>query len=98
MFDAPATSVEGVLLDRRGRRRALLILLWRAGLRVSEAPALTEQDLDPAGNAITVRHGKGGKRRIVGIDEWGWSELQPWLEHRRTLPIGELICILSGPT
>ncbi|MEJ7824908.1 MAG: site-specific integrase [Solirubrobacteraceae bacterium] len=80
------------------RCRALLILLWRAGLRISEALALTEQDLDPAGNAITVRNGKGGKRRIVGIDDWGWSELQPWLERRRELPVGELICVLSGPT
>lgn len=50
------------------------------------------------GNAITVRHGKGGKRHIVGIDEWGWEQLQPWLTYRRTLPVGALTCVLSDPT
>jgi len=29
------------------RLRALIIVLWRAGLRISEALALTEPDLDP---------------------------------------------------
>lgn len=53
-------------------------------------------DLDPAGNAIVVRSGKGGKRRIVGIDEWGWHELG--LARGRTLPVGALICVLQGAT
>jgi hypothetical protein len=39
--------------DRRTglRTRALIILLWRAGLRISEALAFAESDLDPAGRA-----------------------------------------------
>ena len=32
---------------RRHRLRALIVLLWRAGLRISEALALQESDLDP---------------------------------------------------
>ena len=33
------------------RMRGLLIVLWRAGLRISEALALAESDLDPARGA-----------------------------------------------
>ena len=38
--------------------------------------------------------GKGGRRREVGMDAWGWEELQPWLE----LPVGPLFCVINGPT
>lgn len=34
--------------DRHGARlRALIIVLWRAGLRIQEALTLSERDLDP---------------------------------------------------
>ena len=39
------------------RLRALIVLLWRAGLRISEALALQESDLDHARGAILVRRG-----------------------------------------
>jgi site-specific recombinase XerD len=82
-----------------GRRlRALIVLLWRAGLRISEALALQESDLDAARGAILGRRGKGGKRREVGMDRWAWAHLEPWLEKRRELPIGALLCVIHGPT
>jgi hypothetical protein len=31
-----------------------------------------------ARGALLVRNGKGGKRREVGMDEWGWEQLRPW--------------------
>jgi site-specific recombinase XerD len=80
------------------RLRALIVVLWRAGLRISEALALVETDLDQSRGAILVRSGKGGKRREVGMDRWAWEQLQPWLAHRVTLPVGPLFCILRGPT
>ena len=80
------------------RMRGLIIVLWRAGLRISEALALAESDLDPARGAILVRYGKGGKRREVGMDPWAWEQLAPWLRLRATLPVGALFCILNGPT
>jgi integrase len=46
------------------RLRGLIVVLWRAGLRVSEALALTESDLEPDRGAILVRHGKGGLCRM----------------------------------
>jgi site-specific recombinase XerD len=48
-------------------------MLWRAGLRVGEAMALTEPDLDPSRGSVLVRQGKGGKRREVGMDDWGFD-------------------------
>jgi site-specific recombinase XerD len=80
------------------RLRALIVLLWRAGLRISEALALQESDLDASRGAVLVRHGKGGKRREVGMDRWAWDQLDPWLEFRRQLPIGALLCVVHGPT
>ena len=39
------------------RLRAAVVLLWRAGLRISEALALQESDLDRRRGAVLVRHG-----------------------------------------
>jgi len=80
------------------RLRGLIVVLWRAGLRISEALALNESDLDPNRGAILVRRGKGGKRREVGMDRWAWEQLSPWLKVRATLPVGALFCVLRGPT
>ena len=80
------------------RLRGLIVVTWRAGLRISEALALNESDLDPSRGAILVRHGKGGKRREVGMDRWGWQQLDPWLQLRAKLPVGALFCVLRGPT
>jgi integrase len=80
------------------RLRALIVVLWRTGLRISEALALEERDLDRRSCAVTVRRGKGGKRRISAMDEWAWGELDVWLEARRDLPFGAVFCVLSGRT
>jgi site-specific recombinase XerD len=80
------------------RTRGLIVVLWRARLRISEALELAERDLDPGRGAILVRSGKGGKRREVGMDDWGWEQLRPWLEHRAEMPIGALFCVVNGPT
>jgi hypothetical protein len=85
--------------DRHGRRlRALIVVLWRGGLRIQEALALAEHDLDPRRGSLLVRNGKGGRRREVGMDDWGWEQLRPWLTERAGLPVGPLFCIIDGPT
>jgi integrase len=38
------------------RLRGVIVVLWRAGLRISEALALSETDLDPDRGAL-LRHG-----------------------------------------
>lgn len=80
------------------RLRALIVVLWRSGLRISEALALEERDLNPRTGSVTVRHGKGDKRRIVGMDPWGWENLDDWLREREAYPRGPVFCVLDGPT
>jgi integrase len=77
---------------------AMIVVLWRAGLRVQEALALAEHDLDHRRGSVLGRSGKGGRRREVGLDEWGWEQLRPWLNARAELPVGPLVCIIDGPT
>lgn len=45
------------------RIRALVVILWRAGLRINEALMPAETDLEPRRGSILGRCGKGGKRR-----------------------------------
>ena len=105
-YPADPPTVEEIILVMRqagpgpyvDRTRGLIAILWRAGLRISEALALTETDLDAKTGSVLVRAGKGGKRRMVGMDDWGWEHVARWTEHRVQLPIGPLFCILAGPT
>ena len=30
------------------------------------------------------------------MDTWGFERLQPWLEMRRGLPVGPLLCVING--
>ena len=53
------------------RLRGLIVIMWRAGLRIQEALALAEGDLDQRRGSLLVRRGKGGLRREVGMDAWG---------------------------
>ena len=64
------------------RVNAVIVVLWRAGLRIQEALSLAETDLDQRRGSILVRHGKNDRRREVGMDAWGWAALEPWLADR----------------
>ena len=59
------------------RLRGLIVVLWRGGLRIQEALSLSERDLDPQRGSLLVRRGKGGRRREIGMDPWGWEQLRP---------------------
>jgi site-specific recombinase XerD len=58
------------------RLNGLIVVLWRAGLRINEALSLIETDLEEQGGSILVTHGKNDRRQ-VGMDAWGWSALGP---------------------
>ena len=99
----PPTVEEIVAVMRRAgdrtaglRTGALIVLLWRAGLRINETLSLVESDLDAARGSILIRRGKGGRRRQVGMDAWGWEHLNRWLEVRVTMPVGVLMCVTGG--
>lgn len=77
------------------RNRAFIIVLWRAGLRLSEALDLEVRDVDPSTGTVHVRHGKGDRSRTVGMDQRSMGELERWLEVRGTAP-GYLFCTRKG--
>ena len=79
------------------RLRALIVVLSRAGLRIGEALALAETDLDARRGAVLVRHGKGDKRREVGMDSWAWEQLEPWQQLRVRLPGRPVVLRDPGP-
>jgi len=58
-------EVAAVLGHMVGEHQLLARLLYGTGLRISEALALRVKDIDFAQRAIYVRHGKGGKDRVV---------------------------------
>jgi site-specific recombinase XerD len=70
------------------RDRALIVAMWRCGLRIAEALALEVRDVDRDLGTLTVRHGKGNKRRIVGIDPQAAKEIARWLQARERIGLG----------
>jgi hypothetical protein len=64
--------------NRHGwRLRALIVVLWRGGLRIQEPLALAEPDLDPRCGSLLVRHGKGDRRREIGMGRLGMGTAAP---------------------
>ncbi len=66
--------------------RCALILLCGTGLRRAEIVALTLADVDLRGATLTVRHGKGDKRRVVPLSPQVVAEIRRYLRRRRCLP------------
>jgi site-specific recombinase XerC len=80
-----------------GRRdRAVLTLLWRSGLRISEALALRPADVNLSAGTVRVLHGKGGKARTVALDALARSAVEAWLAVRPA-GRGPLFCPVSKP-
>lgn len=81
------------------RNRALLVMLYRSGLRISEALALKPGDLDAENGTIRVLHGKGDKARTAGMDPTAFAIVQHWLSERARLGHNgrhPLFCTLEG--
>ncbi len=81
------------------RNRALLVVLWRGGLRIAEALALRPVDLDAAAGLVRVRRGKGGRPRHVGLDPKRSLAVDAWAGRLSALGTGgraPLFCTLRG--
>lgn len=79
------------------RNRALIAVLYRAGLRAGEALALRETDVGDG--LLRVRRGKGGRSRTVGIDGGALVMLREWLGERRERGLGAaefVFCTMRG--
>jgi integrase/recombinase XerC len=82
LCDAAARTAEAGGEPRDLRDRALLELLYGAGLRVGEAAALDVRDVDLHRGDVRVL-GKGGKERVVPLPAAAREALAAWLEARR---------------
>jgi len=81
------------------RNRALIAVLYRGGLRLGEALALKPKDIDPDQGTVTVLHGKGDRRRTVGLDPGAMAILMRWVDRRDGLGVprsAPLFCTLEG--
>jgi site-specific recombinase XerD len=81
------------------RNQALIAVLYRAGLRISEALDLWPKDIDLDASSVRVLHGKGGRARTVGIDPTAGTMVGRWLAVREELGLGPrqpLFCTHAG--
>src|SRR5437762_1935564 len=81
------------------RNAALIAVAWRCGLRAAELCAVQVKDVDLEEGRLTVQHGKGGKRRTVGVDSGTAALVERWLAARQKLKVGRsapLFCTLQG--
>ena len=83
------------------RNRALLAILWRTGVRISEALELRPHDVDFKNGTVRVRLGKGLKPRTTVLSDLDALPLiERWLEERGKLAaVGQgvpLLCTLKG--
>lgn len=81
------------------RNRAMLAVAWRSGLRIGEVLALRVKDIDLDRGTLVIQHGKGGKRRIVGIDAGTGALVARWIQVRGRRKINgraPTFCTLDG--
>lgn len=81
------------------RNRALVTLLYRSGIRINEALDLLPKDLDLHAGTIVVLHGKGDRRRVLGLDQPAQAALRAWVRTRGTLSVDKkapLFCTMKG--
>lgn len=82
------------------RNRAMFVVMWRCGLRIAEVLALFPRDVDLELGTVTVRHGKGNRRRTVGIDPEAGAVIAQWIDRRRELGVNgrhPLFCVIQRP-
>ena len=72
-------EVQRLLAQVSGRSGLLIRLMYGTGMRISEALQLRVKDLDFDHQAVFVRHGKGGKDRVVTLPQTLQSALREQL-------------------
>ena len=81
------------------RNRALIVAMYRGGLRAGEALALRPKDVDMTAGTVRVLHGKRDEDRTVGLDPGAMAILSRWIDTRHALGISghaPLFCTLKG--
>lgn len=79
------------------RNRAIIVTMWRGGLRCAETLSLAPRDVQLDRGIIRIRQGKGRKARTVVLDPEACAVVQRWLAVRGDQPLkSPLYCTLRG--
>jgi site-specific recombinase XerD len=80
------------------RNRALLTLLYRSGLRISEALSIRPSDVNMDQHSVRLLKTKSGKAQTRGFNSAADDALARWMDTRRAMGLrgGPLFCTLSG--
>lgn len=81
------------------RNRALIAVMYGAGLRLAEVLALKPSDVNYHAAQIRVLHGKGDKPRTAIIYDGALGHVGRWADRRREIGLGRsryLFCTLLG--
>lgn len=81
------------------RNAAMILVLYRTGIRVGELLGLDPRDVDLELGRLAIMEAKGGKSRVVPLDDYAQRTLADWLERREQLhprPDSPLFCTSSG--
>lgn len=94
LLDACTRGVTGI------RNRAMITLLYRSGLRVSELVSLKPSSVDLAGHSIRLLDTKSGKAQTRGYSPQADDALARWMDTRAKLDGirkgARLFCTLDG--
>lgn len=76
--------LRAVVACRRSKDRAVALLLFYTGIRISECAALKEHDVSVAGrkNRVIVRNGKGDRYREIPLNAEAREALSQWIGER----------------
>ena len=95
LLAAPNTGTIAGLRDK-----VAMIIMYRAGLRVSEVCNLMVDDVDLKQGFIFVQQGKGDKDRVVPMDQETISWCKQWLgarqEYKKMAQSEHFLCTRSG--
>lgn len=87
--------------DAADRNRALIATLAGTGMRIAEALALEERDLDLKKRRAHVRQGKGSKDRHIWVSDTAVEPIQVWMKIRKRINAVNgttIFCNLEGGT
>ncbi|MBI1351228.1 MAG: tyrosine-type recombinase/integrase [Actinomycetales bacterium] len=69
------------------RDEAIIRLMFETAIRSGELIDLQLDDLDPLGRLITIRRGKGGRRRVIPIGQATTEAMLAYLAERESHPL-----------
>jgi len=84
---------------RTHRDRALVLVMVLGGLRRVEALGLALGDVQPGDRRVRITHAKGGRERIVPVDDAFFTALRDYLQQERPLDAStdRVFVVLKGP-